>query len=688
MATPPQSRGCALGEFVAGATITLTAAPAADWHVASWTGTTNDASTAETNTVTMPDATYAASVTYAQDCHALTLEHTGNGADPVAAPSASQSCAAGEYLAGELITLTADPDDDWHVASWVGTNNDASTAETNTVTMPAAAYTASVIYEQDCHALNLAYTGMGARPSATPFLSPGCSKGQYLAGSPIQLTADPAPSWHVAGWTGTANDASTSTNNSLIMPASDHTVSVIYEQDCYALNLAYTGMGARPSATPFLSPGCSIGQYRAGTPIQLTAAPAPSWHVAGWTGTNDDASTSATISLTMPAADHTATVHYEQTIVRITGGNVDFGNSIMAPVDMENVLPPGVGAVTFEVRYDPAIVTPSACVADPNNSFDLAQCNMTYDNDGINPDSVRVTLVSTGGVAGTERLAEITFDAIGAPGSISPLDVVVTTFSDPGGAPVTVTGIDDAITIGQITTDSGDVNCDGNVNVTDAMFILQYDLGMITASEQCPPPPGTLYVDNCDVSGNNVCDAVDALFILQCDLNMPNPFCPIAAAAQALEPAWSPQQNALLGVDVHVLFPDGQVTIPVHAEILSSNLGAATVELRFDPQVLQPIACVADPAHGFDLALCNKDFDNDGIGTDAIRLNALSSTGLTGGALLAEITFQAISPDGSASILELIADTFANTGGNPLDLSIYDGKAFVYSQRLYLPAQR
>ena len=90
----------------------------------------------------------------------------------------------------------------------------------------------------------------------------------------------------------------------------------------------------------------------------------------------------------------------------------------------------------------------------------------------------------------------------------------------------------------------------------------------------------------------------------------------------------------------------------------------------------------------FDLALCNKDFDRNGIGTDAVRLNALSATGLTGEALLAEVIFQGVGPDGSASILELRANTFADISGNSLDLAINDGKAFLYSQRLYLPAQR
>jgi len=43
----------------------------------------------------------------------------------------------------------------------------------------------------------------------------------------------------------------------------------------------------------------------------LTASPASGWRVKNWSGTNNDASTAATISLTMPAANHTASVTYE-----------------------------------------------------------------------------------------------------------------------------------------------------------------------------------------------------------------------------------------------------------------------------------------------------------------------------------------------------------------------------------------
>ena len=55
--------------------------------------------------------------------------------------------------------------------------------------------------------------------------------GQYVAGEVVQLTAAPASGWHVAGWTGTQNDASQAATNTLTMPAAAHSVSVAYQQD-------------------------------------------------------------------------------------------------------------------------------------------------------------------------------------------------------------------------------------------------------------------------------------------------------------------------------------------------------------------------------------------------------------------------------------------------------------------------
>ena len=82
-------------------------------------------------------------------CNPLTVSHTGQGSDPVATIANSVGCPAGEYLAGESIPLVgAVPNSSWQIASWTGTVNNSSTADTNTVTMPAAAHLAGVTYEE------------------------------------------------------------------------------------------------------------------------------------------------------------------------------------------------------------------------------------------------------------------------------------------------------------------------------------------------------------------------------------------------------------------------------------------------------------------------------------------------------------------------------------------------------------
>jgi uncharacterized repeat protein (TIGR01451 family) len=61
----------------------------------------------------------------------------------------------------------------------------------------------------------------------------------------------------------------------------------------------------------------------------------------------------------------------------------------------------------------------------------------------------------------------------------------------------------------------GDVNCDGDVDAVDALFILQYVVGLRDGSNECPAPAGAMYLPACDVDCDYDCDAVDALFVLQ-----------------------------------------------------------------------------------------------------------------------------------------------------------------------------
>jgi hypothetical protein len=84
---------------------------------------------------------------------------------------------------------------------------------------------------QTCYNLTLGHTGNGSDPIASPPNSDGCAAGKYEEGENITLSgASPATGWQVGSWTGTSNNSSTASTNTVTMPAGDHTVTANYTQ--------------------------------------------------------------------------------------------------------------------------------------------------------------------------------------------------------------------------------------------------------------------------------------------------------------------------------------------------------------------------------------------------------------------------------------------------------------------------
>jgi alpha-tubulin suppressor-like RCC1 family protein len=79
-----------------------------------------------------------------------------------------------------------------------------------------------------CYMLTRRHIGSGSDPTANPQRSLTCPTGYYTGGVSVMLTASPAAGWRVAGWSGTTNNASNATTNSLTMPLRDAEVSVTY----------------------------------------------------------------------------------------------------------------------------------------------------------------------------------------------------------------------------------------------------------------------------------------------------------------------------------------------------------------------------------------------------------------------------------------------------------------------------
>lgn len=150
VASPTHSEGCEEGYYVIGESISLSGGVAGEgYEITGWEGTDDDGLTTGTNTATMPAAALAVNIIYdpVLVCYALTLGHTGNGADPVADIANSEGCDPGSYIEGEVLALTgATPDEGWEVGGWTGSDNDEHTGEANALTMPAEAHEVLVNY--------------------------------------------------------------------------------------------------------------------------------------------------------------------------------------------------------------------------------------------------------------------------------------------------------------------------------------------------------------------------------------------------------------------------------------------------------------------------------------------------------------------------------------------------------------
>lgn len=89
-----------------------------------------------------------------------------------------------------------------------------------------------------CQILTRSHTGSGADPTANLANSPGCPAGQYIEGQEIELTAAAASGWEVDGWSGTDNNSSSATTNTVTMPGGNHTATVHYAEIPIQIDLA------------------------------------------------------------------------------------------------------------------------------------------------------------------------------------------------------------------------------------------------------------------------------------------------------------------------------------------------------------------------------------------------------------------------------------------------------------------
>lgn len=128
-------------------------------------------------------------------------------------------------------------------------------------------------------------------------------------------------------------------------------------------------------------------------------------------------------------------------------------------------------------------------------------------------------------------------------------------------------------------------------------------------------------------------------------------------------------EAATLSIGSGNVEPGGSITVPLSTSLGTENLGAATIQIQYDPDVVNATNCVADPGGVLDTALCNEN-----QAANQVAFTAISAAGVSGDVVLAEVTFQAVGTAGESSDLTLTASTFADPAGQPLNPTLQNGQ--------------
>ncbi|MGA9566142.1 MAG: protease pro-enzyme activation domain-containing protein [Candidatus Korobacteraceae bacterium] len=250
--------------YLSGATVTLTAAPAQNWVFTNWSGC--DTVSGNTCSVSMNSAR-SASATFSP-LYSLSVSTSGSGT--VTSSDGFINCGPNcthNYLSGTTVTLTATPGQNWVFTSWSGC--DTTSANVCSVTMSrlrqvTATFTA-------LYSLSVSTSGSGTVTSSDGFINCGstCSH-TYLSLTAVTLTATPAQNSVLTAWTGCdavhGNICTVSMYTTRVVSATFKATAVV--------TVATSGNGTVISGDGRIQCGAAcFSSYPIGTTLGLTAVP-------------------------------------------------------------------------------------------------------------------------------------------------------------------------------------------------------------------------------------------------------------------------------------------------------------------------------------------------------------------------------------------------------------------------------
>ncbi len=195
------------------------------------------------------------------------------------------------------VSITVTPNLGYKVKKWTGTNDDTSTESTNVVTVTNAKTVSVEFRTHPTYTLTTQIAvGQGTLLPVT---------GLYNSGDTVTLTATAADGFRVGAWTGTDNDEQFfGQTTATVLVDKNKTVTVAFVSATIS-RLNVSVVGGHGSVVP------RRGDYPVGTVVNLEARPDQYYRVRQWTGTDDDASTENTNTVTLNY-DRNVTVEFEK----------------------------------------------------------------------------------------------------------------------------------------------------------------------------------------------------------------------------------------------------------------------------------------------------------------------------------------------------------------------------------------
>jgi uncharacterized repeat protein (TIGR02543 family) len=140
----------------------------------------------------------------------------------------------------------------------------------------------------------------------------GNTQSDYLRGTPVNLSATPAPGWEFLGWSGDASG--TSSNITVVMDRNETVTAQFSPIPRFTLTVTTVGSGAVS--------GNAQSDYLRGTAVNLSATPAPGWEFMGWSGDASGASSNITVVMDQ---NKSVTAQFRQFLFTLTVTTVGSG---------------------------------------------------------------------------------------------------------------------------------------------------------------------------------------------------------------------------------------------------------------------------------------------------------------------------------------------------------------------------